>query len=472
MDDFEQYTLISSKSESAKHAPKYSDDAFGDFEALSDRSRVATVVPLSNNLRERHPNHRLTVIETRQCDLLGFAKAGKAFFDPDQKTGLTMRTYVPPVTKLDGAEGTLEADIVFAKVIFQWQDHEFIVYLSEGLKDGVFGLQHYTFVLHKTADSDNMDGSSVSDKLILEASKWTLELHNEIWIAQEASWENVILDEDMKATLREDVEGFFEDRAAYEKYAIPWKRGLIFYGPPGNGKTISIKAMMKTLSNRPQPVACLYVKSFSKFNAEYGIRRVFQKARETAPCLLIFEDVDSLVTPSSRSYFLNEIDGLEKNDGICMVGSTNHRMSSFVMVSGIKRTFIVDLLDPGLSKRPSRFDRKYLFPLPSLEQRVQYSEFWRHKLAKNDADIVFPREMSKSIADITHGFSFAYMKEAFVASLLRLITRKRIACGGGDGFEDLPLWREIKRQVSTLREELGEEVASKGENGCTAQEGS
>ena len=64
------------------------------------------------------------------------------------------------------------------------------------------------------------------------------------------------------------------------------------------------------------------------------------------------------------------------------------------------------------------------------------------------------------------------MKEAFVASLLRLITRKRIACGGGDGFEDLPLWREIKRQVSTLREELGEEVASKGENGCTAQEGS
>ena len=238
MDDFEQYTLISSKSENAKHAPEYSDDAFGDFEALSDRSRVATVVPFSNNLRERHPNHRLTVIETRQCDLLGFANAGKAFFDPDRKTGLTMRTYVPPVTKLDGAEGTLGADIVFAKIMFRWQDHEFIVYLSEGLKDGVFGLQHYTFILHKAADSDSMDGSSVSDKLILEASKWTLELHNEIWMfdqlawqkssdlwrsAQEASWENVILDEDMKATLREDVEGFFDDRAAYEKYAIPWK---------------------------------------------------------------------------------------------------------------------------------------------------------------------------------------------------------------------------------------------------------
>lgn len=87
--------------------------------------------------------------------------------------------------------------------------------------------------------------------------------------------------------------------------------------------------MMKTLSDRPQSVACLYVKSFSNYDAEYGIRRVFQKARQTAPCLLIFEDVDSLVTPSSRSYFLNEIDGLGKYEGICMVGSTNHRMSSF-----------------------------------------------------------------------------------------------------------------------------------------------
>ena len=107
------------------------------------------------------------------------------------------------------------------------------------------------------------------------------------------------------------------------------QRGIIFHGPPGNGKTISIKALMKTLSNRPQPVACLYVKSFTRYDPEYGMSAVFKKARETAPCLLIFEDVDSLVTPSTRSYFLNEVDGLEKNDGVCMVGSTNYRELPF-----------------------------------------------------------------------------------------------------------------------------------------------
>lgn len=83
---------------------------------------------------------------------------------------------------------------------------------------------------------------------------------------------------------------------------------------------------MKELANRSSlPVASLYVKSFTTWDPEYGIRRVFQKARETAPCLLILEDVDSLVTPTTRSYFLNEVDGLEKNDGILMLGSTNHR---------------------------------------------------------------------------------------------------------------------------------------------------
>jgi SpoVK/Ycf46/Vps4 family AAA+-type ATPase len=66
---------------------------------------------------------------------------------------------------------------------------------------------------------------------------------------------------------------------------------------------------------------------------EYGISQIFAKARQFAPCYLIFEDLDSLVTDSVRSYFLNEIDGLQSNDGIFIVGSTNH----------------LERLDPGIS---------------------------------------------------------------------------------------------------------------------------
>jgi transitional endoplasmic reticulum ATPase len=149
------------------------------------------------------------------------------------------------------------------------------------------------------------------------------------------------------------------------------------------------------------------VKTFNSFmGPEYGIRQIFLKARQMAPCLLIFEDIDSLVNVSVRSYFLNEVDGLESNHGILMIGSTNH----------------LERLDPGIAKRPSRFDRKYLFDVPTRGERVQYCEYWRNKL-KDNKKIDFPKEMSARVADITADFSFAYMKEAFVAALLVIVAK-------------------------------------------------
>lgn len=123
-----------------------------------------------------------------------------------------------------------------------------------------------------------------------------------------------------------------------------------------------------------------------------------------APCLLIFEDLDSLVTDKVRSYFLNEVDGLESNDGIMMIGSTNH----------------LNKLDPAIAKRPSRFDRKYHFHLPAESERIAYCEYWRRRLADN-ASIYFPAELSPTIAKDTEGFSFAYLKELFLNALLALV---------------------------------------------------
>lgn len=125
-----------------------------------------------------------------------------------------------------------------------------------------------------------------------------------------------------------------------------------------------------------------------------------------APCLLIFEDLDSLVADKTRSYFLNEVDGLESNDGILMIGSTNH----------------LDRLDPAVMKRPSRFDRKYHFELPNEAERLAYCRYWHDKLAGSDKDgggeVLFPEEICPIIAQLTEGFSFAFLKELFITSLL------------------------------------------------------
>lgn len=75
---------------------------------------------------------------------------------------------------------------------------------------------------------------------------------------------------------------------------------------------------------------------------EGSMAEVFGKARQLAPCVVILEDLDSLINDSNRSFFLNQLDGLEGNDGLLVIGTTNH----------------FERLDPGLSTRPSRFDRK------------------------------------------------------------------------------------------------------------------
>ncbi len=195
---------------------------------------------------------------------------------------------------------------------------------------------------------------------------------------------------------------------------------------------------------------------------EYMLAQVFAKARQEAPCYLVLEDLDSIVTDRVRGFFLNEVDGLSNNDGILMVGSTNH----------------LDRLDPGISKRPSRFDRKYYFPIPDKEERIKYCEYWQGKLSDNK-EIDFPHRLCKAIADITDGFSFAYMQEAFVAALLIIASQGNHAAKvewsrrgetqmrqdtSGDSLDqatfktddsdldELTLWREIKLQIKILRE--------------------
>jgi SpoVK/Ycf46/Vps4 family AAA+-type ATPase len=265
-----------------------------------------------------------------------------------------------------------------------------------------------------------------------------------------------ILDADMKESIRSDVDRFFSSRETYQNLKVPWKRGIIYYGPPGNGKTISIKATMHTLYERKDPIPTLYVRSLSSFaGPEYSINEIFSLARRTAPCYLVFEDLDTIVSDNVRSYFLNEVDGIKRNDGILMLGSTNH----------------LDRLDPGISKRPSRFDRKYLFPNPDEPQRVQYAHYWQKKLESNE-EIEFPDVLCEGIASITGGFSFAYIQEAMVASLLAIaaggekgkaeqlvgdVGKLSLENGGDKDLEKLVLWREIKKQVKILRDEMGEE---------------
>jgi transitional endoplasmic reticulum ATPase len=224
----------------------------------------------------------------------------------------------------------------------------------------VAGLDAIQYVLKEPLSGETpLSNSVVTDALIVAVGKWSrsdedvMYIFDNAWRAskdlweqvQKTTWDKVILDSKMKKDLTEVSGKFFDSKEIYEEYGIPWKRGLIFHGPVGNGKTISIKALMHTLYQRNPKIPSLYVKSAPY---TYSIRSVFLFARTMSPCLLVLEDIETIVTQSNRSYFFNEVDGLENNDGILMIATTNYRELIASWTLGI-----LPKLTSHVSSRPS-----------------------------------------------------------------------------------------------------------------------
>ncbi|KAL9628784.1 MAG: hypothetical protein Q9164_007146, partial [Protoblastenia rupestris] len=389
--------------------------------------RPDTVVAILTSLRETYPNLTVTVADF-STGLLPYAEAGRAEAALDNKgeAYASVRQYRSADRRSSVDSGHMEDEVRFGRYDYKWKKNEFLVYYVDWIASSIFEhrVQCYFILYKRTGVSADDVRPKVVDELIAASTKWNKNLHNEVWVfdqeewkkstnlcksVQQSKWDDVILDTDIKNALINDVEGFFDNEVEYREFAVPFKRGIVLHGSPGNGKSLSIKALMHSLSTRPDPVPTLYVKTFAGcHNEAYAIRQVFEKARSTTPCLLIFEDLDSLVKEKVRSFFLNEVDGLEDNDGLMIIGSTNY----------------LEKLDPSITKRPSRFDRKYHFALPATAERIRYCEYWRGKLAQN-RKIDFPEELCKAIAEITEGFSFAYMKELFITCLLAIVNAQQ-----------------------------------------------
>jgi hypothetical protein len=362
-------------------------------------------------IRATHPDMHVTTFNENDFDIFGWAKSQKA-----QVTLLPYGNHHLIQRQYEVSEHQLCDRIVFGQYRLKLEEKSFEFYKAEWRE--VFGrLQQVFYLLSKKTEVEEAGPHSKSaDDLLLKIGEWTSQLHDEIYVFDDgdwdkdgrlwraimsSNWDDVILDPCMKQSLIDDVHGFFNSEAMYREYSIPWKRGIIFHGTPGCGKTMTIKALMKSLDDRQDGISSLVVRSFRACNGpEGGVGSIFSLARDMTPCLLVFEDLDSMVVDKVRSYFLNQVDGLESNDGILMIASTNH----------------LERLDSGISKRPSRFDRKYHFDLPSEADRVRYCEYWRAKLSTSKVN--FDPEMTEIIARMTEGFSYAYLKELFVQSLL------------------------------------------------------
>ena len=129
-----------------------------------------------------------------------------------------------------------------------------------------------------------------------------------------------------------------------------------------------------------------------------------------------------MIDDKSRSFFLNELDGFEANTGIVVVATTNYP----------------EKLDPAILDRPSRFDRKYTFDLPGPNERAAYVTLWNNQL---QPEMRLSPAAAQNIAQVTAGFSFAYLKELFLSSMMQWM-----AGSGTQSFEAVVLEQRTRLQ--------------------------
>ena len=199
----------------------------------------------------------------------------------------------------------------------------------------------------------------------------------------DVKWDDIGGLESAKQELQEAVEWPLKYPESFERFGVRPPRGVLIYGPPGTGKTLLAKAVAN--ESDANFIAVKGPELLSKWvgESEKGVREVFRKARQTAPTVIFFDEIDSIastrggsstdsgVTQRVVNQLLTEIDGLEELQDVAVIAATNR----------------VDIIDPALT-RPGRFDRHVKVEDPDEKARIAIFKVHTAKMPlADDVDI-------------------------------------------------------------------------------------
>ncbi|XP_059667623.1 cell division cycle protein 48 homolog [Cornus florida] len=213
------------------------------------------------------------------------------------------------------------------------------------------------------------------------------------------SWEDIGGLENVKRELQETVQYPVEHPEKYEKFGMSPSMGVLFYGPPGCGKTLMAKAIASECQANFISVKGPELIGIWVGESEANVREIFDKARISAPCVLFFDELDSLavrrgthkgsgVADRVLNQILIEMDGISAKKTVFVIGATNRP----------------DIIDPALL-RPGRLDQLIYIPLPDEDSRHQiFKSCLKKSPVSKDVDL-------RALAKTTQGFSGADITE-------------------------------------------------------------
>ncbi|KAF2292172.1 hypothetical protein GH714_014766 [Hevea brasiliensis] len=215
------------------------------------------------------------------------------------------------------------------------------------------------------------------------------------------SWDDIGGLENVKRELQETVQYPVEHPEKFEKFGMSPSKGVLFYGPPGCGKTLLAKAIANECQANFISVKGPELLTMWFGESEANVREIFDKARQSAPCVLFFDELDSIATQRGSSVgdaggaadrvlnqLLTEMDGMSAKKTVFIIGATNRP----------------DIIDPALL-RPGRLDQLIYIPLPDEDSRHQiFKACLRKSPVSKDVDL-------RALAKYTQGFSGADITE-------------------------------------------------------------
>ncbi|GMH97730.1 hypothetical protein TrST_g162 [Triparma strigata] len=217
----------------------------------------------------------------------------------------------------------------------------------------------------------------------------------------DVKWEDVGGLEEVKRELHETVQYPVEHADKYLKFGMHPSKGVLFYGPPGCGKTLLAKAIANECGANFISIKGPELLTQWFGESEANVRELFDKARAASPCILMFDEIDSIAKArggggggSSEAgdrvinQILTEIDGVGARKNVFVIGATNRP----------------DVLDPAVI-RPGRLDQLIYIPLPDLKSRVSIFHAALRKAP------VAPDVSIETLARSTNGFSGADITE-------------------------------------------------------------
>jgi transitional endoplasmic reticulum ATPase len=241
-------------------------------------------------------------------------------------------------------------------------------------------------------------------------------------------WEDVGGLDSIRVELKEAVEWPLKYPESFTRMGIRPSKGVLLYGPPGTGKTLLAKAVAKESEANFIQVKGPSLLSMWVGKSEEGVRKIFERARQVAPCIVFFDEIDSLagkrgqesgtrVTERVLNQILAEMDGLENLKDILIIAATNRP----------------DMLDSAIL-RPGRFDRILLVNAPEEEGRLNILKIHTKNMPlgtskknfKEDEKTKFLFEYAKKTVGYTGADLEALVREAAMLALRESLEAKQV----------------------------------------------